>query len=85
MSAGDRAMNRAIVAGSVGGFPGEIKRARHWRAECPLATFATNFHVAVGALREGIGIPVVKIGCGELRLHFGFFDMQQACLKIRLA
>ena len=71
-------MNGAIVPRSVGSFTGEKHSVGEWQPECPLATFASDFHVAVGALRKGIRIPVVKITGGELRLQLGFFDVQNA-------
>jgi hypothetical protein len=71
-------MNGAIMAGSICCFSCEKQRVLNGRTECLLATFATHFYVTVGALRKGIGVPVVKIGGGKLRLDSRLFDMQKA-------
>ena len=78
LAAGNGAMHGAVMPGSVSGFAGEKKSVRYRRAEGPRATFASGFHVAVSALRKGIGIPIVKISGGYLLLHSRFFEMQKA-------
>src|SRR5436190_1170253 len=76
-SAGDCAMNCAVVAGDIRRFAGKEQSLPQWSTQCLLASLTSGFHITVSATRERVGIPVVKVCGDQQRLNLRFLNLQQ--------
>src|SRR6185436_15861847 len=66
---GNGAMDGAVVARCVSVLACKKQCVSDRGGECCLATFASCFHVAVGATGERVGVPVVEVGSVQLRIE----------------
>lgn len=62
LATGDSTVDYAVVPGNVGVFSGEELYVRDRCSKRCLPASAASLDVAVGAARERVGVPVVKIG-----------------------
>ena len=78
MSAGDRTVHRAVVAGEIGNFAGEEQRVLDRSSELLLSRVATQLDVAVGSTGQRIALPIVPVDRLQQALNLTFADIQKA-------